>query len=523
MNPHYSGHPDVDHGGSISPNQPPGLGQNLGGRTGPAPVPVPVSNLTKTLLELLNHVAYTNPSDSFDPSAHPPPSDPYSLSLGQNSFGSQHSTVSYNSQFGAHPSSLPYFPGPLLLSVPHSVGHRMPPALMARRDSTQFVPQSHYPPHIVSGLYSKPMSVPVPTTTPSHYSYTGSAHANGFIPQPLQPTTTVLMTGAIPSVNSEYSSSRDKTYTPSKRISPEDSSVTLPAYTLYADFLEGLNMEEGQDTHVNIVDYPVQDLIKMLACLLTKIIEANDKLHPNHFDKTIAIRQRLKLQQRDRNLAKLHHFSDHESRHEKSSELMPHTRSQSVAIVEVNDAVTPTELETSTDYLDEVPEDEIKNRYLANVLAFHGTNVPGISLQDYLTRVLKYCPVTNEVFLLLLVYFDRIAKKANQLQSQGNANGMDVDLEETAVGKEDEQLFVMDLYNIHRLIIAGITVLSKFFLDIFYKNLRYAKVGGLPLEELNYLELQFLLMLDFKLMVSVEEMQNYGDLLRRFYQREQAS
>ncbi|CQB89982.1 Cyclin [Chlamydia trachomatis] len=79
----------------------------------------------------------------------------------------------------------------------------------------------------------------------------------------------------------------------------------------------------------------------------------------------------------------------------------------------------------------------------------------------------------------------------------------------------------MDSYNIHRLIISGITVSSKFFLDIFYKNLRYAKVGGLPLEELNYLELQFLLLLDFKLMISVEDLQNYGDLLLRFWKREQ--
>lgn len=41
------------------------------------------------------------------------------------------------------------------------------------------------------------------------------------------------------------------------------------------------------------------------------------------------------------------------------------------------------------------------------------------------------------------------------------------------------------------------------------------------MEELNYLELQFLLLLDFKLMISVEDLQNYGDLLARFWKREQ--
>lgn len=43
------------------------------------------------------------------------------------------------------------------------------------------------------------------------------------------------------------------------------------------------------------------------------------------------------------------------------------------------------------------------------------------------------------------------------------------------------------------------------------------------MEELNYLELQFLLLLDFKLMISVEDLQNYGDLLLRFWKREQVA
>jgi hypothetical protein len=72
------------------------------------------------------------------------------------------------------------------------------------------------------------------------------------------------------------------------------------------------------------------------------------------------------------------------------------------------------------------------------------------------------------------------------------------------------------------LIISGVTVASKFFSDIFYKNSRYAKVGGLPLDELNHLELQFLLLLDFKLLIQIEELQRYADLLLKFWKREQA-
>lgn len=259
-------------------------------------------------------------------------------------------------------------------------------------------------------------------------------------------------------------------------------------YMSYSEFFKGLldpvgdlGLNQGlttetsdstYDSHLNIIDFPSDYLIMMLSCLLTKIVEANDKLHPNHFDNTIAYRYRLKLEKKFRNQRK-------------------------------NKA-------EDTD-MDEDEEDDIMNKHLANVLAFHGINVPEIPIYAYLTRVLKYCPVTNEIFLSLLVYFDRIAKRANNLKKRREESD------------EFEQLFVMDLFNIHRLLILGITVSSKFFSDVFYKNSRYAKVGGLSLEELNYLELQFMLLLDFKLMISVEDLQNYGDLLLRFWKREQVT
>jgi hypothetical protein len=48
-----------------------------------------------------------------------------------------------------------------------------------------------------------------------------------------------------------------------------------------------------------------------------------------------------------------------------------------------------------------------------SVLAFHGKNVPSISILSYLTRIHKYCPTTYEVFLSLLVYFDRMTELVN--------------------------------------------------------------------------------------------------------------
>lgn len=46
------------------------------------------------------------------------------------------------------------------------------------------------------------------------------------------------------------------------------------------------------------------------------------------------------------------------------------------------------------------------------------------------------------------------------------------------------------------------------------------KVGGLPLVELNHLELQFLLLNDFRLAVPVEDLEAYATMLVEFYARE---
>ncbi|KAI0699840.1 cyclin-domain-containing protein [Cytidiella melzeri] len=128
-------------------------------------------------------------------------------------------------------------------------------------------------------------------------------------------------------------------------------------------------------------------------------------------------------------------------------------------------------------------------------LTFHARNIPTISLEAYLLRILRYCPASNEVFLSLLVYFDRMSRLAKE-----------------ACGRP----FIIDSFNIHRLVIAGVTVASKFFSDVFYTNSRYAKVGGLPQDELNQLELQFLLLNNFSLMISTSEMQRYAEQLIHF-------
>lgn len=92
----------------------------------------------------------------------------------------------------------------------------------------------------------------------------------------------------------------------------------------------------------------------------------------------------------------------------------------------------------------------------SSLLSFHARHVPSITIEAYLLRILKYCPTTNEVFLGLLVYFDRMSRLGTPAGVGGvNVGGVG------GVGKG--RGFAIDSYNVHRLVIAGVTVASKFF------------------------------------------------------------
>lgn len=63
-------------------------------------------------------------------------------------------------------------------------------------------------------------------------------------------------------------------------------------------------------------------------------------------------------------------------------------------------------------------------------------------------------------------------------------------------------LFTLSSLTCHRFIIAAVTVASKGLCDTFCTNNLYAKVGGISITELNMLEREFLLAIDWRLTVS---------------------
>jgi hypothetical protein len=123
------------------------------------------------------------------------------------------------------------------------------------------------------------------------------------------------------------------------------------------------------------------------------------------------------------------------------------------------------------------------------VTIFHAGNLPAISIQDYLERMMKYAPCSTECFIMGLVYIDRII--------------------------HNNKHFLLTSFNVHRLLITGVMLAAKFFDDCYYNNAYYAKVGGVPCTEMNILELEFLFLIKFSLNVSSDIFQSYKQELMK--------
>ncbi|KAI8620061.1 cyclin-domain-containing protein [Chytriomyces sp. MP71] len=114
---------------------------------------------------------------------------------------------------------------------------------------------------------------------------------------------------------------------------------------------------------------------------------------------------------------------------------------------------------------------------------FHSRAPPGISIVDYLRRIVKYASVERVCLLILLVYIDRVCER--------------------------NRSFTISSLTVHRFIITGVTVACKALCDSFLQNSMYAKVGGISTKELNVLEIEFLTLIGWDLAASAERLQDY--------------
>ncbi|CAG8952638.1 hypothetical protein HYFRA_00009745 [Hymenoscyphus fraxineus] len=115
---------------------------------------------------------------------------------------------------------------------------------------------------------------------------------------------------------------------------------------------------------------------------------------------------------------------------------------------------------------------------------FYSKHPPPISLEDYLMRIHKFCPMSTAVYLATSYYIHKLAV--------------------------DERAIPVTRRNSHRLLLAGLRVAMKALEDLSYPHARFAKVGGVSEGELARLEISFCFLTNFEFKTSKERLLDHA-------------
>ncbi|KAJ6227981.1 cyclin-related 2 family protein [Anaeramoeba flamelloides] len=108
---------------------------------------------------------------------------------------------------------------------------------------------------------------------------------------------------------------------------------------------------------------------------------------------------------------------------------------------------------------------------------FYSHEIPPIAIKDYVKRLVQWCPCTKQCFVYAIEYIQRILLAHPEIKINTN--------------------------NIHRIYFTAVLISSKFCDDFYYDNKGWGKVGGLEIQEVNALEIEFIFLIDFSLNVDI--------------------
>ena len=145
-------------------------------------------------------------------------------------------------------------------------------------------------------------------------------------------------------------------------------------------------------------------------------------------------------------------------------------------------------IEVISDLLNNICEEnkdklEIINK---NIMPFMTQNIPSMSIKDYLLRLSQFTKMSESTIIIILIYIDRISNLNN---------------------------FRLTYRNIYKLILSAMIIAIKYNEDLFFSSAIYAKLGGLSVSELNYLEFQFLILIKFSLFIENDLFDKYKNNL----------
>ncbi len=113
---------------------------------------------------------------------------------------------------------------------------------------------------------------------------------------------------------------------------------------------------------------------------------------------------------------------------------------------------------------------------------------PPITIEDYLLRIHRFCPMSTAVYLATSYYIFRLAV--------------------------EERAIPVTRRNCHRLLLAGLRVAMKALEDLSYPHKKMARVGGVSEVELARLEISFCFLAGFELIVDEETLRTHWETLK---------
>ncbi|KAI0181116.1 cyclin-domain-containing protein [Hypoxylon sp. FL1284] len=120
---------------------------------------------------------------------------------------------------------------------------------------------------------------------------------------------------------------------------------------------------------------------------------------------------------------------------------------------------------------------------------FFSKQPPPISIEDYLLRIHRFCPMSTAVYLATSFYIFRLAV--------------------------EERAIPVTRRNCHRLLLAGLRVAMKALEDLSYPHAKIARVGGVSEIELARLEISFCFLTGFELAIGEETLMTHWETLKQ--------
>jgi hypothetical protein len=115
-------------------------------------------------------------------------------------------------------------------------------------------------------------------------------------------------------------------------------------------------------------------------------------------------------------------------------------------------------------------------------LVFYSSDIPSVSIQDYLYRIHSFSNVEDNTLILSLIYIDKICDISSIILSENN---------------------------IYEILFTSILIAIKYNEDIHYDNKFYSKIAGVTHKELKKMESEFLRLIKFELYVSKNLFEKY--------------